>query len=170
MFETQIFFVDFTRTRRRLHDSCAANDPFTMAINWVILHICQSSSKIAAEFTRLWWCRVLDWVLLFLLFEMQRYIHNYSITGRDVCKVTDCNLCKSWHFPPHLQPVLLQWRPLIEVLQMKQAVLKNQRIGQARRARPIGWVLSTASFICRTFYVYCEPAHTFQIQKSYCSW
>ena len=27
---------------------------------------------------------------------------------------------------------------LIEVLQMKQAVLKTQPIGQARRARPIG--------------------------------
>ena len=33
---------------------------------------------------------------------------------------------------------------------MKLAVLKTQPIGRALRACPIGWVLSTACFICRT--------------------
>ena len=48
---------------------------------------------------------------------------------------------------------------LVEVLHLRQAVLKTQASRWGRRPSRLAWVLSTARLKCKTFFEYCEPAH-----------
>ena len=63
---------------------------------------------------------------------------------------------------------LLQWNIfiyitrgeiLVEVLHLRQAVLKTQASRWGRRPSRLAWVLSMARLKCKTFFEYCEPAH-----------
>ena len=48
---------------------------------------------------------------------------------------------------------------IVEVLHLRQAVLKTQASRWGRRPSRLAWVLSTARLKCKTFFEYCEPAH-----------